>query len=64
MDEREWSHDPQVAPVAYLAEENVTAPEVDGSTWIQTYGKDPLRHPFSAMLFLGSDGAGDLIPCQ
>ena len=64
VDEREWSPNPNVAPVAYVPEECLTAPELEESTWIETHGEGPFKHPFATMLFLGTDAAGDLIPCQ
>ncbi|CAD7697105.1 unnamed protein product [Ostreobium quekettii] len=64
VDEREWSPNPNVAPVAYVPEEYLTAPELEESTWIEMHGEGAFKHPFATMLFLGTDAAGDLIPCQ
>jgi hemimethylated DNA binding protein len=33
-------------------------------SWNETYGDDPLQHPFSSTLFLGQDAKGDYIPCR
>jgi heat shock protein HspQ len=30
----------------------------------QVYGSEELQHPYSYVLFLGSDAAGDLLPCR
>ncbi|GMH38497.1 hypothetical protein BSKO_06381 [Bryopsis sp. KO-2023] len=65
VDERDWNP-LGTPPVAYVAEECLTCPELeDGTTWIETYGKgDEFVHPYAVWLFLGSDAAGDFIPCS
>lgn len=32
------------------------------STWVDVHGADEFQHPYSYLLFLGVDGAGDLLP--
>lgn len=65
MDVRDWEHK-DASPVAYIAEELITAPSLEGkTTWIEEYGpNDPFQHPYATWLFLGKDAAGDYIPCS
>ena len=34
------------------------------STWVEVHGGDEFQHPYSYLLFLGVDGAGDLLPVK
>lgn len=34
------------------------------STWAEVHGGDEFQHPYSYLLFLGVDGAGDLLPVK
>lgn len=67
VDVRDWDVDDDLQPpVAYVAEELLTCPELeDGRSWREVYGlEDELAHPYSYILFLGRDARGDLIPCR
>ncbi|KAG2489687.1 hypothetical protein HYH03_011796 [Edaphochlamys debaryana] len=71
VDARDWEYDPHLPPVAYVAEELLTCPELDtaedgqpGKSWSEMYGNDPLQHPYLYILFLGMDGRGDYVPCR
>jgi hypothetical protein len=66
VDVADWKYDAAQPPVAYVAQELLTAPELedDGAAWSQVYGTDPLQHPYSYVLFLGQDARGDLLPCR
>lgn len=54
---------PGDSPVAYVAEELLSAPELP-VTWRQTYGAEGMHHPYLYLLFLGFDNNGDLIPVR
>ncbi len=36
----------------------------DPATWVSVHGSDDFRHPYSYLLFLGTDSAGDLMPAR
>ncbi|EFJ45564.1 hypothetical protein VOLCADRAFT_94016 [Volvox carteri f. nagariensis] len=67
VDARDWEYDAHLPPVAYVAEELLTWPEMEsegGKSWVEVYGNDPLQHPYLYILFLGLDGRGDYVPCR
>ncbi|KAG1670018.1 hypothetical protein FOA52_011174 [Chlamydomonas sp. UWO 241] len=68
VDERDWSMDMDTGmpPVAYVAEELLTCPEIGSPplSWVEAHGDDAFEHAFSSVLFLGADGRGDYIPCR
>jgi hypothetical protein len=52
-------------PCGYVPQELLSAPADEGSSWQQKYTGEPLErftHPYSYMLFLGIDNAGDFVP--
>ncbi len=63
VDMRDWPSARFEAPVAYVAEELLDAPQ-EPATWVQVHGKDEFQHPYTYLLFLGVDGAGDFLPVQ
>jgi len=64
--------DPNLAPITYIAEEELASvpfplDEVGDDrvpTWKDTFGEDPLQHPYLYMLYLGPDAEGNLIPTR
>lgn len=36
----------------------------EGKTWLEEYGNDSFSHPYSSLLFLGTDHAGDMLPSR
>lgn len=56
--------DDEVAPVAYVAEElldKVTLADFDSD---EPLVNTPFQHPYSYLLFLGTDSHGNMIPCR
>lgn len=65
VDAGDWKYDANNPPVAYVAEERLTCPEVEGKgTWRTEFGDDAFEHPYAYCLFLGADGSGDYVPCR
>eukprot|EP00892_Ulva_mutabilis_P012219 jgi/Ulvmu1/936/UM102_0019.1 len=68
LDMREWqanAWDATVMPVAYAADEALSAPADDGRTWLQEYKGQPRAafiHPYEYLFFLGTDNRGDMVP--
>jgi len=63
VDSRDWANEVNRAPVAYVAEELLTAPAMRGSTWVQeNRSGDEFQHPYSYLLFLGRDAEGNYVP--
>ncbi|MEW5316228.1 MAG: hypothetical protein WDW38_007609 [Sanguina aurantia] len=66
VDSRDWASDEQV-PVAYVAEELLSAPELDTDepqSWLERWGPEPMLHPYMYILYLGQDARGDYLPCR
>jgi hemimethylated DNA binding protein len=64
VDTRDWGTGREGdAPLAYLPEEALSGPP-EGKSWKQAYGEDPLKHPYSYLLFLGPDNEGNMLPCK
>eukprot|EP00884_Botryococcus_braunii_P014347 jgi/Botrbrau1/22913/Bobra.0065s0062.1 len=68
VDSRDWpssqtSRQTIDAPVTYVAEELLDAPE-EPSCWLLEHGPDSFEHPFKYLLFLGTDERGNLIPAR
>jgi hypothetical protein len=62
---RDAGWDSIMIPCAYVPQEQLWAPADQGSTWVQTYSGHRLQHfihPYSYLLFLGNDNAGDFVP--
>lgn len=63
VDARDWPPGGDHPPVAYVAEELLTA----GSS-VDFASETPLdgsfEHPYSYLLFLGADGQGNMVPCR
>jgi hemimethylated DNA binding protein len=63
VDARDWPPGGDHPPVAYVAEELLTA----GSS-VDFASESPLdgsfEHPYSYLLFLGADGQGNMVPCR
>lgn len=63
---RDAKWDPVTVPVAYIPQEKLSAPADEDTTWKQKYADDQdlegFSHPYSYLLFLGTDNAGDFIP--
>lgn len=56
--------DDEVAPVAYVAEElldKITLADFDSD---EPLVNTPFQHPYSYLLFLGTDSHGNMIPCR
>jgi hypothetical protein len=68
LDSRDWGKngwDPNVIPVGYAPEEQLHAPALEGSTWLQEFPDGPRAtfvHPFEYHLFLGIDHEGNFLP--
>ena len=65
VDIADWPiDDDEIAPVAYVAEElldKVTLADFDSD---EPLVNTPFQHPYSYLMFLGTDGHGNLIPCR
>lgn len=65
VDIADWPmSDDEVAPVSYVAEElldKVTLADFDSD---EPLVNTPFQHPYSYLLFLGTDSHGNLIPCR
>ncbi|KAL4517713.1 hypothetical protein Ndes2526B_g02115 [Nannochloris sp. 'desiccata'] len=65
VDVSDWPEDYEEPPVAYVAEELLAA-----ASLVDFGSPDPLastsdfEHPYSYLMFLGSDGHGNMIPCR
>ncbi|KAK9814484.1 hypothetical protein WJX72_006640 [[Myrmecia] bisecta] len=62
VDDRDWPFLDR-APVAYVPEELLTAPE-HPSSWVQEHGSDRFVHPYEYMLYMGTDARGDKLPIR
>ena len=64
VDVADWPLDDQLAPVAYVAEELLDVASLPDFEAKEPLVNSSFQHPYSYLLFLGSDGHGNLIPCK
>lgn len=64
VDVNDWPMDEELAPVAYVAEELLDEASLANFESEQPLVNDAFQHPYSYLMFLGSDGHGNRIPCR
>lgn len=63
VDAKDWEASWERPPIAYVAEELLTAPEAP-ETWPDAYGYDSFDHVYLYTLFLGQDAQGNMLPVR
>ncbi|EFN51882.1 hypothetical protein CHLNCDRAFT_59044 [Chlorella variabilis] len=64
VDARDWPLDGDTPPVAYVAEECLTAGSSADFSSDQPLVDGSFEHPYSYLLFLGADGQGNMVPAR
>lgn len=64
VDVADWPHDEDEPPVAYVAEELLTAASMVDFGSVEPLVDSSFQHPYSYLMFLGSDGHGNMVPCS
>jgi hemimethylated DNA binding protein len=64
VDVSDWPEDYDEPPVAYVAEELLAAASLADFASPEPLASASFEHPYSYLMFLGSDGHGNMIPCR
>jgi hemimethylated DNA binding protein len=64
VDVSDWPEDFDEPPVAYVAEELLAAASLADFGSPEPLASTSFEHPYSYLMFLGSDGHGNMIPCR
>lgn len=64
VDVSDWPEDFDEPPVAYVAEELLAAASLADFGSPEPLASTSFQHPYSYLMFLGSDGHGNMIPCR
>lgn len=64
VDSGDWPEDIDEPPVAYIAEELLDAISLADFGSPEPLASPSFQHPYSYLMFLGSDGHGNMIPCR
>lgn len=64
VDSGDWPEDIDEPPVAYVAEELLDAVSLADFGSPEPLASPSFQHPYSYLMFLGSDGHGNMIPCR
>lgn len=64
VDAADWPEDFDQPPVAYVAEELLAAAAMADFGAAEPLVDTAFQHPYAYLMFLGSDGRGNMIPCR
>ena len=64
VDNGDWPEDYDEPPVAYVAEELLDAVSIADFGSPEPLASTSFQHPYSYLMFLGSDGHGNMLPCR
>lgn len=64
VDSADWPQDADEAPVAYVAEELLDSASLADFGSPEPLVDSSFDHPYAYLMFLGSDGHGNMIPCR